>query len=144
MNINRVAAMVTSIAVLIVVIAAFELLGSPTDQRLQRLDERRVSDLQQLAQAVDTYHAQRDALPEDLEALVDGRRLSRLPTDPASDQPYRYEPLADHRYRLCASFARASAPESPPAFWQHDAGSSCFEFEATDDPSLRPGILPRY
>lgn len=144
MNINRVAAMVTSIAVLIVVIAAFQLLGSPTDQRLQRLDERRVSDLQQLAHAVDTYHAQRDALPEDLEALVDGRRLSRMPTDPSSDQPYRYEPLADDRYRLCASFARASDPESPPEFWQHTAGTTCFEFEATEDPALRPRVLPRY
>jgi len=144
MNINRVAAMVTSIAVLIVVIAAFQLLGSPTDQRLQRLDERRVSDLQQLAHAVDTYHAQRDVLPEDLEALVDGRRLSRLPTDPASDQPYRYEPLEDARYRLCASFARASEPESPAAFWRHQAGSTCFEFEATTDPAQRPRILPRY
>jgi len=141
MNIDRVAAMVTSIAVLIVVIAAFQLLGSPTDQRLQRLDERRVADLQRLAHAVDSYHAQRDALPEDLEALVDGRRLSRLPTDPSSDEPYRYEPLADHRYRLCATFARPSETESPAAFWQHDAGISCFEFAATEDPALRPRVL---
>jgi len=144
MNINRVAAMVTSIAVLIVVIAAFQLLGSPSDQRLQRLDERRVADLRQLAHAVDAYHAQRDALPETLEDLVDGRRLSRLPTDPSSNEAYRYEILGDERFRLCASFALASEPQSPPEFWQHAAGPSCFDFEAAEDAALRPTVLPRY
>lgn len=138
MTVDRVAALVSSTAVLIVVIAAFLMIGSPAEQRLKRLDERRVADLRQLAWAVDAYWAERETLPGTLEALVDGRRLTQLPTDPADAGAYDYTALNGQRYRLCARFDLASEPELSEDFWAHEAGVTCYVFEASDTASALP------
>lgn len=138
MNINRVAALVSSTAVGIVIIAAFLLIGTPTEQRLQRLDDRRLAHLQELAHAVDRYWNDHTALPGDLAELVDGRRLSRLPRDPTSGDTYGYEVTATDSYRLCATFDRATAETRPQAFWSHEAGRECYDFDVTAGPAPRP------
>ena len=130
MNIDRVAALVSSTAVIIVVFAAFLMIGTPEEQRLRRLDAERVSDLQRLARAVDDYYHDHGELPASLEALVDGRRLHRLPVDPTRGDSYGFEAAGNGSYRLCASFDSASEPEPVATFWAHSAGPSCFRFEA--------------
>jgi len=132
MSINRVAAWVSAAAVLIAVIAGFIISGSPSERRLERLDERRVSDLKQLSWAVDAYRDQRGDLPDDLMELVDGRRLSQLPVDPVTRLPYAYQPLPPDRYRLCAIFELASEATDQEQFWAHPGGQHCYEFEVAE------------
>lgn len=130
MNVDRVAALVSSIAVGIVIIAAFLLIGSPEEQRLQRLDDRRVSHLQHLAHAVDDYWEDHGVLPDSLTVLVDGRRLSRLPEDPISGETYGFHATAPASFRLCATFDRASGETGSQHFWDHPAGRQCYDFDA--------------
>ena len=135
MTSQRIAAWVSGTAVLIAVITGFIVAGSPSERRLERLDERRVSDLQQLSWAVDAYWNERGELPSDLLALLDGRRLSQLPLDPVSRLPYAYRALPPHRYQLCAVFELASESSDHEQFWTHPGGQHCYEFEVAE---LRP------
>jgi hypothetical protein len=130
MNIDRVAALVSSIAVAIVVVAAFLLIGTPDEQRQQRLDDRRVAHLQHLAHAVDAYWENHGTLPGSLADLVDGRRLSSLPTDPVHGEVYDYRATAPASYQLCATFDSASDELGPQDFWNHPVGRQCYDFDA--------------
>jgi outer membrane murein-binding lipoprotein Lpp len=132
MNIQWTAAWASVLVVLAAVIAGFMLSGSPREQRLERQDAVRVSDLQQLARAVDAFREERNALPDDLLGVVDGRRLSQLPRDPVTRMPYGYQPLPPDRYRLCGVFDRASETSEHAQFWAHPAGQHCYELEVTE------------
>jgi hypothetical protein len=138
MSIERIAAWATSAVVLAAIIAGFALSGSPAERRLERLDARRVSDLQQLARAVDAHWEDRASLPDDLLRVVDGRRLSQLPVDPVSGLPYAYQPLPPDGYRLCAIFDRSSPADQREQFWAHPAGQHCYELEVTGRGNRRP------
>ncbi|HEU4618800.1 MAG TPA: hypothetical protein VFV10_12230 [Gammaproteobacteria bacterium] len=81
-----------------------------------------------MSAAMNGYFAETGALPAALDALVDGRRLSKLPRDPAADAPYGFSRLGERRYELCADFSRESAPAAA-GFWAHGAGHKCFEFD---------------
>ena len=119
-----------TLAVLLVigaVIAAFLVLGSPFEQRLLRLDERRVEDLNGIRANVNTYWRSNDRLPVSLEEAGRGTPLYK---DPESGEPYAYRVLGDRQYELCATFARESTPGSPELasqFWPHPEGRHCFQ-----------------
>lgn len=130
MNVQRLAAAISIAVVTIAALAGFILSGTPGEQRLKRLDERRVTDLQTLARAMDHHRRGAQPLPDTLAALVDGRNLSSLPSDPATGEPYRYERLSADGYRLCADFARPSAEWDRDNFWRHPAGPHCYTFTA--------------
>ena len=138
MSIGRIAALVSSLVVLIAIIAGFIVAGSPSERRLERLDERRVSDLQQLSRALDVYWSEHQELPENLLDLLDGRRLAVLPVDPVSRLPYAYQPLSPDHYRLCAQFDRASPTSDQQQFWEHPAGQHCYEFQVAEYRSRQP------
>jgi hypothetical protein len=127
MNATRFLAIVSSITVACAVLAGLYLSGSPTEQRLLRLDERRVSDLMQLSFAIRSYQEQSAKLPTELAVLVDGQRLRSVPKDPASSVTYTYEIMGANAYRLCAEFARASLQTESEDFWAHPAGAHCFD-----------------
>lgn len=133
MNVHRVAAGVSIAVVAIVAVAGFIVSGTPGEQRLKRLDQHRVADLQNLARAVDRHWAAEHSVPTAVDPLVDGRNLSRLPTDPATGEPYRYERLSADGYRLCADFARASEEWERDSFWEHPAGTHCYTFKVSAD-----------
>lgn len=135
MNVHRVAAWASIAVVAIAAVAGFVVSGTPGEQRLKRLDERRVADLQRLAHAVDLHWATEHSVPMSADPLVDGRSLSRMPTDPATGEPYRYERLSADSYQLCADFARPSESWERDDFWQHPAGTHCYTFKV-------PGATP--
>ena len=122
---------------LIVVIAGLYVVGSPLQARLERLDERRVSDLQVLSTGIDTYWEQHSRLPDSLQELAADRafRYGDRIRDPQTQEVYEYTRRAGRTYVLCASFALASTRERPGVsdFWNHQAGRSCFDLEARDD-----------
>lgn len=136
---NRLIVSATVVAVVAVVIAGLILVGSPTEARLRRFDERRLQDLQQISAAVDAYLVRRDRLPDSLQELAgeSGSGPAVLWKDPASGQPYTYRKIDAARYELCATFARRSEEEldGRPRWpgdlsWAHGAGRRCFPRES--------------
>jgi len=132
MNVNGFAFWTSTCAVTLVLIASFVILGSPGEQRLVRLDELRIAHLVQLTEAIDDYWEARDELPLKMSELLDGRRLSRMPSDPETGLAYEYEQLDPNNYQLCASFDRPSASQLTVDFWIHDVGRGCFTFTHSD------------
>ena len=132
MNVNGFAFWTTSCAVVAVLITAFVISGSPSEQRLMRLDDRRVANLVQLTRAFDDYWKERDELPVKMGELLDGRRLSRMPSDPETGLAYEYEQLDQISYQLCATFDRPSVSQLIEDFWIHGAGRRCFSFTQSD------------
>ncbi len=128
MSAHRAAAIAVAGVAALAIIVGLMVAGSPAEQRRQVLDERRISDLQSLARALQRRHAQSTDLPVRLEDLVDGQNLSVLPVDPVTDDPYEFEVVSNLRYRLCATFSGDSRSQRQ-AFWAHGPGRHCFELE---------------
>ena len=128
MSRNALLASAAVAAVVIAIVAGLILVGTPGEQRLRRLDGQRIGDLRRLVVAIDRFWDDTGALPPTLELLVDGRRLSRLPRDPATEADYEYRVIEGSRYELCANFDRPSAESDD--FWSHGDGEKCFSFDA--------------
>ena len=140
MSPGRRLAVIASVVVGATLVAAIAVMDSPPEQREQRLDARRVQDLQHLESAIAVYHAGHKALPGDLATLraeMPGWNLA--PGDPASGVPYGYEVSGARSYRLCAEFttdtAAADTPHGPEGdAWKHGAGRQCFNREVANRP----------
>lgn len=90
------------------------------------VDLQRATDLQALAAVISRHYEDSGILPTTLSELVGSERLPSLPSDPATQQAYAYEPEADGSYALCAVFDAASDEGEVPEFWMHEAGRYCF------------------
>lgn len=114
---GRALAILTSIAVGILVAWAFTIVRSPQSAREQMADEQRISGLMDATRLVDCHYTYADALPESLDALGTylGERAQRLPVadgcansvpnDPITGASYDYRPVDADTYELCANFA---------------------------------------
>lgn len=129
MSAHRLAACVSAAVVAVGIAIGLYFSGSPAEQRLQRLDDRRVEDLRRLQRAIDFHYTQTGALPTELDQLVDGRALSSLPRDPESGTPYELSVTGEAQFELCAEFSRNSTLEPAGSFWSHGPGRKCFEFD---------------
>ena len=125
-RLGRLLAIAATLVVLASLAAAIAVMGTPAQQRLIRLDERRVDDLRAILDA-----ARRHGRPADLATLaaMPGERLAT--TDP-DGRPYEYAPIAKERIRLCAHFATDTAQRASERWhhgsrWRHAAGRQCFE-----------------
>lgn len=128
-------AMAASVVVVATIVVAIMTMGTPSAQRLVRLDQKRVDDLERIVAVVHVYERAHRTLPPDLATLAGqpGQRLSI--TDPVSGAPYRYEVTGPRRFRLCADFATDTA--KPPSEserwmddeWNHGVGRHCFDRE---------------
>jgi len=134
------------VVVLAVVVYGFILVGSPSSQRVLKFDERRVSDLQSISLAIDSYWMRNEQLPENLEALQDQRYFIRSIQDPETEELYEYRILSAAVYELCAVFVVESSPSSKPSFsdqpWEHDIGRTCFKREVKNPVNfLEPQLI---
>ncbi len=157
-------AQVVSTVVLGTVIGGFFIVGSPAHQRDVRLDNQRVSDLQNTQSQIINYWQQKEQLPEKLDDLRDNISGFVPPMDPETGVEYEYKisdwcpPTADcvgdgpnPTFELCATFKVASvgadatsrySKPMPVGFsgdpysqnWSHEAGRACFE--RSIDPEL--------
>ena len=123
-----------ALAVVVVVIFGLVSAGSPAAERVRRGDEQRVSELQQISYAIDSYWTQNGALPTSLEILAKSPDTYMTSiADPRSGELYTYHPSDRGTYQLCATFEGAtpmdtSRPVPPPeTFWNHDIGETCFD-----------------
>jgi hypothetical protein len=148
-NTPRTTAWVSALVVAASVIAGFFIIGSPFYQRSVRLDERRVSDLQQLYDAVTNYWSLKRVLPSSIQTLKEISATTPL-TDPDTGKPYEYRVVSSRSFELCATFAVATPKaDSTSRYgspyqqdWTHEAGRKCFT--RTIDPDLFPKPVPAY
>ncbi len=134
MSTGRRLSIVASVVVAATLVAAVVVMDSPALQREQRLDARRVQDLQRIVHAVYTYHAEHAALPAGMAELQAQPGWDLALVDPVDGMPYAYEVLDKGRYRLCASFDTDTASGDQAGMvadeWKHGAGRHCFNREA--------------
>lgn len=132
------------------VVAGFFIVGSPKEERLRKLDDLRVQDLQFLQSEILTYWINKEHLPENLDLLKDDIRGIVVPKDRETGEDYSYAVKGPETFELCATFARPNLPKTrldgntakparapepfapvydlySPQNWQHDAGLVCFE-----------------
>ncbi|MBI3626763.1 hypothetical protein HY224_01835, partial [Candidatus Uhrbacteria bacterium] len=134
-----------------VIVAGFWMAGLPQSQRLRRLDERRVSDLQNIQSQIIYFWQQKNKLPEDMGQLKDSLSGYEAPADLVSGKPYQYGKSGALGFQLCADFSTSSdnpaygvpptpksVPYPPGAYfqdnWSHAQGHICFDRKI--DPEL--------
>src|SRR3989344_1036136 len=94
--------------VAISVIAGFFIVGSPKEERLRDIDERRVGNLQFLQSELINYWINKGKLPDKLSDLRDDIRGVAIPMDPETGVEYGYNIKNPESFSLCAVFARPS------------------------------------
>lgn len=121
-----------ALAALVAGLVALGLLavGGPGAGRMEKRDDARLSDLQEISQYVRCVaDAQGKVLPEALDPMTTCQRDLRR-TDPFTDAPYRYERVSDTSYRLCAGFEGAERMSRNIAA-RLDPETGCLQFSYT-------------
>jgi len=97
---------VSAILVVGAIVYSFSIMGSPTMQRLLRLDDKRVNDLQSIQYQIINYWQQKEKLPEKLSNLSNPLSGYSLPIDPEFGKGNTYEYFAKDKlkFELCATF----------------------------------------
>lgn len=131
-------------AVLAVIVYGFILTGAPSQERDRQLDQRRISDLQQISSGLDQYYAQYKIVPDVLDNRLSQFYAPSL-ADPKTGVPYEYKKTSDTAYQLCAIFSYPSqeenrGPKVMPMYgdvWHHDAGRYCYGLQ------VQQAVVPR-
>jgi hypothetical protein len=88
---------------------SFSIMGSPAKQRLLRLDDRRLSDLQSLQYQIINYWQQKEKLPATLSELSNPMTGYSLPVPPGFNTGEKYEYIIKDAnklsFKICATFA---------------------------------------
>jgi len=98
------------VGVVLVVLAigySFSIMGSPSKQRMLRLDDRRINDLQNIQWQIINFWQQKEKLPTDLKELSNPLTGFSLPVPPEFEKGeiYEYKTTAPLQFELCATFA---------------------------------------
>jgi hypothetical protein len=136
---------VVAVVILATIIWGFVVMGSPQSQRLIRLDNQKIYDLQNLQYQVINYWQVNGSIPEKWEGMM---------LDVQTQKPYEYKKTGAIMFELCAEFnkagmmnqnqyptmMRATYPDKVGAVqndnWNHQMGRQCFE--KTIDPIAYP------
>ncbi|MDQ3075845.1 MAG: DUF5671 domain-containing protein [bacterium] len=104
---NKVFAGVAVLFVAGAVVYSFSIMGSPAQQRLLRLDDRRINDLQSIQYQIINYWQQKEKLPEKLSDVSNPLSGYALPLDPEFEKGINYEYIVKDKmsFDLCATFA---------------------------------------
>ena len=98
-----------SVLVILAVVWSFTVMGSPMKQRLLRLDEKRISDLQSIQYQVINYWQQKEKLPASFAELANPISGYSIPVEPEFEKGKKYEYIikdADKlTFELCADFS---------------------------------------
>jgi hypothetical protein len=141
----------TSLLVLIAIVGAFFIVGSPMTARLMQFDQQKISDLQGIQSQIVNYWQRKEILPSSLSDLNDTISGYKVPVDPQNSADYEYniKDAANLVFELCATFNKsgndqyynASVPMSVGSIaqnWDHTAGRVCFK--RTIDKQLYPPL----
>lgn len=138
---RKVLLVVSSLAVIVSIVAGFFILGSPVNQRKIRFDQQRVNSLQSIESSVNNYWQLHERLPATIGEL--GPQGKYIALDPETNQAYEYSPLGVKNFRVCATFDtkinqsmnQVTYPSGET--WDHPAGHYCFDRTVYADP-IRP------
>jgi hypothetical protein len=143
-------AIISGVLILIAVIGAFFIVGSPKTARELQFDSQRTQDLQTIQSQVVSYWQSKSALPTQLSDLNNAISGFSVPMDPETNTSYEYT-LTDAKglsFELCSTFdlaSNAAMPAAPISYpgstndtWTHPAGHFCFT--RTIDKQLYPPI----
>jgi hypothetical protein len=141
-------ARLAGVGVVVTLVAGILAIGSPRQERLRRVDDRRVEDLIRISAEVGDYYRTRSALPESLGVLMalpsSGLGLMR---DPVTGKPYGYRIVDSTTYELSATFdtadtvtVRVGDGREKPLFWRHGAGRRAYTL--TIPPRPVEGVAP--
>jgi hypothetical protein len=130
-----------SVVVAFAIVWGFVLAGSPLSRRHERLDEQRLTDLQTIADEIqslvviqDGKRQLKEPLPQTLEDAVKIARGARPnPRDPETGEAYRYTVRNETTFELCARFTN-ERDSDVRVFWNHPAGDHCFTINVLDPP----------
>lgn len=135
----RMARMVALIIIIATILGAFFISGSPFRARLEKLDNQRTSDLQNIQSQIVYYWQKKGIIPANLNKLTDSISGYSASKDPETGVAYEYSELSSLSFELCATFSAVSptdqASRYPSAIgpmnlesssWQHKAGRTCF------------------
>ncbi len=118
----------------IAVVAGLVLIGSPGEERMRRLDAKRVSDLRMIVSSIDDYWRRHDRLPSTLTDFANEPDLSPPTRDPETDEPYEYRALDSTAYEICSVFhLPAPGSRKDADFWFHASGRQCYFREVKRD-----------
>ncbi len=132
------------------IVSGYYFAGAPKTERMRKLDEQRVSDLQSLQYSIQYYWQAKQKLPTALIDLKDDMRGTVVPSDPETKMAYEYQATGTKDFKLCATFkasneedvascqVRAYCPETYSPIWAHPAEKTCFT--RTIDPDLYPPL----
>lgn len=139
--------------IILTIAAGFLILGSPQTQRLYRLDDQRVQDLQSIQSQIVYNYQQKQKLISTLGDLSDSISYYSVPNDPTTKQPYGFSVKGPLSFELCATFDTTGRPGTDGSSaavqpygratdnWQHVAGKVCFT--RAIDPELYPPVNPK-
>ncbi|MFA6536983.1 MAG: DUF5671 domain-containing protein [Patescibacteria group bacterium] len=147
-KVPQILAIIMSVVVLASIVWGFFIIGTPMQQRLRKMDDQRIADLQTIQMQIVDYWTRKQVLPEKLENLQDNISGFMLPKDPDTQESYEYVIVESLKFDLCVNFATSSSDipargkntmyESPyGAFqqnWEHEIGRTCYS--RTIDPEL--------
>jgi hypothetical protein len=149
MNRDTWAAIAATIAVVVVIVLGFRVLGGPGRQRLVQSDQRAVRALAELAQQIKQSwdsSSNRDVWGKVLPANLDKFPASAK-QDPLTHKSFTYRPKSNGEYELCATFAldsREAQDQNPEEHWAHPKGDYCFPFDATKPVPQAPYYYQSY
>jgi hypothetical protein len=141
----------TGLLVVLTIASGFLIIGSPQSQRVYRIDQQRVSDLQNIQWQVVSYWQRKQTLPATLAGINDPLANYTAPVDPETGAAYEYKTTNATSFKLCATFGAISRGQDMVTIpepvgisgasgktdsWQHAAGRTCFE--RSIDPLLYP------
>lgn len=137
--------------IVLTIAAGFLIIGSPQSQRELRIDQQRISNLQELQWQIISYWQQKESLPATLAEVQDPLSGVPIPVDPVTGEAYGYQRTSPLDFRLCATFAAEGGDtyrtsrsyispmaEDAPGSWRHGPGEVCF------DRSIDPERYPPY
>jgi len=132
----KVARLTALATVIITIIVAFFISGSPFAARDIKLDDQRIGDLQGIQSQIIYYWQRKGTIPASLNELTDSISGYKAPTDPETNAGYEYNGLSNLSFQLCATFS-AATPKNQTGYaapmpdrlndnWQHNKGKICF------------------
>ncbi len=145
-SIRKISTIVSIIAIVAAIAVGFMVIGSPRTQRLMRIDDQKVYNLQEIQAQVMNYWQAKQTVPDTLAELTDSFSGYKVSADPQTGAHYEYKKISTTSFELCATFNTKSRNDAGsfarPAYygmeetWQHEAGRTCYT--RTIDPTLYP------
>ena len=119
-----------AIAMSAAIFVGLTVIGSPTEFRMRRYDERRVNDLTSISSAIKTYRLTHESLPQSLDDLQRSQQSMGYSLRDPVGRPYEYIVRDAFWYELCAEFDTATDNTTVAGFSSyfeiHGLGRHCF------------------